>query len=86
MFCFGLLGYFMMKFGFPVIPLLLAIILGPNLEEHLRMSLIISQGDYSIFFTHPIALTFIIISVFSFFGPLVWPLWKKRKAADRKDN
>jgi putative tricarboxylic transport membrane protein len=46
MFCFGLLGYFMIKFGFPVIPLLLAIILGPNLEEHLRMSLIISQGDY----------------------------------------
>jgi len=86
MFCFGLLGYFMMKFGFPVIPLLLAIILGPNLEEHLRMSLIISQGDYLIFFTHPIALTFIIISVFSFFGPLVVPLWKNRKGAARSEN
>jgi putative tricarboxylic transport membrane protein len=81
MFCFGLLGYFMIKYGFPVIPLLLAIILGPNLEEHLRMSLIISQGDYSIFVTHPISLTFIIVSVFSFFGPLVWPLWKNRKDA-----
>ena len=79
MFCFGLLGYFMIKFQFPIIPLLLAIILGPNLEEHLRMSLIISQGDYGIFFTHPICLGFIILSVFSFFGPLVWPLWKNRK-------
>jgi putative tricarboxylic transport membrane protein len=86
MFCFGLLGYFMIKFGFPVIPLLLAIILGPNLEEHLRMSLIISQGDYLIFVTHPISLTFIIVSVFSFFGPLVWPLWKKRRGAARTEN
>jgi putative tricarboxylic transport membrane protein len=81
MFCFGLLGYFMIKFQFPIIPLLLAIILGPNLEEHLRMALIISQGDYLIFITHPICLTFIILSIFSFFGPLVWPLWKNRKRA-----
>jgi putative tricarboxylic transport membrane protein len=86
MFCFGLLGYFMIKFGFPVIPLLLAIILGPNLEEHLRMSLIISQGDYSIFVTHPISVTFIIVSVFSFFGPLVWPLWKNRRSAAKAES
>jgi putative tricarboxylic transport membrane protein len=75
MFCFGMLAYFMKKSGFPVVPMLLAIILGPNLEEHLRMSLIISQGDYSIFFTHPISLTFIIISFFSF----LWPLIRKQK-------
>ena len=86
MFCFGLLGYFMIKFGFPVIPLLLAIILGPNLEEHLRMSLIISQGDYLIFIRHPICLMFIIISVFSFFGPLVWPLWKNRRSATKTEK
>ena len=69
MFCFGLVGYFMKKYGFPVVPMLLAIILGPNLEEHLRMSLIISQGDFTIFFAKPISLTFIIISVISFISP-----------------
>jgi putative tricarboxylic transport membrane protein len=52
---FGLLGYFMRKYEFPVVPMLLAIILGPALEEHLRMSLIISQGDPSIFIKHPIS-------------------------------
>jgi len=76
---FGILGYFMNKYSFPIVPMLLAIILGPALEEHLRMSLIISQGDYSIFFTKPITLTFIIISVVSFVTPLVRPLWKKKK-------
>jgi putative tricarboxylic transport membrane protein len=77
MFGFGLLGYFMKKCGFPIVPMLLAIILGPNLEEHLRMSLIISQGDYSIFITHPICLALIIVSIVSFIGPLVWPLIRK---------
>jgi len=68
---FGLLGYFMRKFEFPVVPMLLAIILGPALEEHLRMSLIISQGDPSIFVKHPISLVFIIIALISFIGPLL---------------
>jgi len=79
MFCFGLLGYFMRKYGFPIVPMLLAIILGPNLEQQMRMSLIISEGDYTIFFRHPISLAFIIVSVFSFAFPLLRPLWKKRK-------
>jgi len=71
MLCFGLLAYFMKKYGFPVVPMLLAIILGPQLEEHLRMSLIISQGNPAIFITHPISLIFIIIAVISFVSPLI---------------
>lgn len=77
MFFFGILSYFMKKYGFPIVPLLLAIILGPSLEEHLRMSLIISQGDPSIFITHPISLTFIIIAIISFIYPLVSPRIKR---------
>lgn len=76
---FGVLGYFMNKYRFPIVPMLLAIILGPALEEHLRMSLIISQGNYAIFFKQPISLTFIIISCFSFVMPLIKPLFDKKK-------
>ena len=47
---FGLLGYFMQKFDFPIMPLLLAIILGPVFEKNARMSLILSDGDPGIFF------------------------------------
>jgi len=78
MFCFGLLGYLMNKYGFPLVPMLLAIILGPNLEEHLRMSLIISQGNPSIFITHPISLIFIIVSIFSFFSSFISSALRRR--------
>ena len=71
MLCFGLLAYFMKKYGFPVVPMLLAIILGPQLEEHLRMSLIIAQGNPMIFLQKPISLIFIIIAVISFASPLI---------------
>ena len=77
---FGVIGYLMNKFRFPVVPLLLAIILGPALEEHLRMSLIISQGDYSIFFTHPISLTFLLMAFFSFILPIIGPVLFKKRA------
>ena len=80
---FGVIGYLMNKFRFPVVPLLLAIILGPALEEHLRMSLIISQGDYSIFFTHPISLTFLLISFFSFILPIVGPVLFQKKNSEK---
>ena len=75
----------MNKFRFPVVPLLLAIILGPALEEHLRMSLIISQGSYAIFFTHPISLTFLVIALFSFSLPLVGPLIRKKSAEEDQE-
>ena len=83
---FGVIGYFMNKFRFPIVPLLLAIILGPALEEHLRMSLIISQGSYAIFFTHPISLIFLVIALFSFTLPLIGPLLKKDTAYKEKST
>ena len=82
MFAFGLMGYFMKKYGFPVVPMLLAIILGPNLEQHLRMSLIISQGDYAIFLKHPISLVFILVAILSFVLPLV----RRKKIDDHQES
>ena len=74
---FGILSFFMKKYGFPVVPLLLAIILGPSLEEHLRMSLIISQNNPMVFITRPISLTFIILAMFSLAAPFIMPTLKK---------
>ena len=59
--------------------MLLAIILGPQLEEHLRMSLIIAQGNPLIFFQKPISLIFIIIAVISFVSPLIRRARKPRE-------
>ena len=45
----------MKKFEYEGAPLVLAFVLGPLMENNLRKSLIMSQGDFSIFFTRPLA-------------------------------
>ncbi len=57
---FGLVGYLMKKAGWPTIPLLLCLILGPILEKSLLQSLILFQGDVLSFARRPLALTLII--------------------------
>ena len=52
---FGLLGYAMSKLGFEPAPLVLGMVLGSRMEEALRQSMIISDGDFSIFATRPIS-------------------------------
>ncbi len=69
MFAFGLLGLAMRWIGMPVVPLLLALVLGGQLEEHLRVALTASKGDISVFFTSPFSLLFLCLSAVS----IVWP-------------
>lgn len=71
MFFFGVLAYLMSKFGFPVIPVLLAIVLGPILEGQFRRALIVSGGDPTVFFTHPLSLIFILLALAMLFSPLI---------------
>jgi len=59
----GGIGYLLRKLDFPLAPLVLGIILGPQLEKSLRTSLEMSAGDYTIFFTRPITLVLLIIAV-----------------------
>src|SRR5699024_6682274 len=63
MFVFGLLGYILLKFEIPLVPLLLALILAPILEKNFMRSILISNGDFSIFFTRPISLTVISVTL-----------------------
>ena len=60
---FGIAGYLFKKFGYEGAPLILGLVLGPMFEVNLRRSLLISQGNFSIFFTRPIALTAIVVCV-----------------------
>jgi putative tricarboxylic transport membrane protein len=75
MFAFGLLGLAMRWIGMPVVPLLLALVLGGQLEEHLRVALTASRGDISVFFTSPFSLLFLCLSAVS----IVWPFISARR-------
>jgi TctA family transporter len=74
MFLFGVLGYAFQKLDYPLAPLIFALILGDMTESALRQSLIMSHGSLAIFFTRPIAATFMLIAALFFAMPVVQPL------------
>jgi putative tricarboxylic transport membrane protein len=55
------------------------------MENNLRKSLIISQGDFSIFFTRPLAAASLILALFLLISPLIPGLGKKRKVIPKEE-
>ena len=51
--------------------MVLALVLGGELESSLRQSLMLSQGDFSIFVTRPISLGFLIVAVLLLIVPVI---------------
>ncbi|MHA7242492.1 tripartite tricarboxylate transporter permease [Paeniglutamicibacter antarcticus] len=69
----GLLGFAMRRFGIPVLPLIIGVILGPRAESQLRKSMQLSAGDPAGLFSEPIAVVvYAIIALV-----LLWPLAAK---------
>jgi putative tricarboxylic transport membrane protein len=71
MLIFGIVGYLIRKFRYEGAPLVLALVLGPMLEEALRQSLILSQGNFSIFVSRPLSLSFLILAVLLLVVPII---------------
>ena len=59
----GVLGYVLAKLDCEPAPLLLGYVLGPLFEEYLRRAMLLARGDPSLFFTRPISLAFMIVTV-----------------------
>lgn len=68
---FGLLGYLFYKFDVPTAPLIVCLVLGSMAESNLRQALVANGNSYSFLYTHPIALVVLIISLVSFFVPII---------------
>jgi putative tricarboxylic transport membrane protein len=71
MLIFGIVGYLMRKFRYDGAPMVLALVLGPMLEEALRQSLILSRGDFSIFVSRPVSLGFLIVALLLLAIPII---------------
>jgi len=59
------------------------LILGPAAEQHLRRTLAISQGDWSVFATHPLSAALLLTSVAVASSGMVAD-WSRRRAARRR--
>jgi len=80
MFLMGAVGFVMLKLAIPAAPFLIAFILGPLLEDNFRQSLLISKGNYAVFFSSGICLFFWAITMLSV-GFLIWQHSKPNRAA-----
>lgn len=73
---FGVLGYFMKRFGFPIAPLLIGFILSPLIEIGFRQAMIVSRGSYDIFLTRPIAAGFLGLALVVCLA-VAWREWRR---------
>jgi putative tricarboxylic transport membrane protein len=77
---FAVLGYLMRKLNYPIVPLVLALVLGNLAENSLRQALTISGGSFSIFFTRPISALFIGAAILAYLTPVIrWAFKGLRK-------
>jgi putative tricarboxylic transport membrane protein len=75
---FGVIGYGFIKLDMEPAPLLLGFILGPMMEENLRRSLLLSEGDWSIFVTRPMSATQLAAAAVMMLVVLLPSIRKKR--------
>ncbi|MGD2269881.1 MAG: tripartite tricarboxylate transporter permease [Desulfobacterales bacterium] len=77
----GVLGYILLRFKWPIVNLVMGFILGEILEQRLRESLSLGEGSPVIFFTRPISLGIILLTVTIVVVPLVLDRQKRKQTA-----
>jgi putative tricarboxylic transport membrane protein len=68
---FGILGYLMRLFGYPIAPVVVGLILGPMAEQQLRRALAISQGDWTTLASTPLSATLLALAVLALVVPML---------------
>lgn len=68
----GVIGYFMRRFGYSVVPLAIGLILGGMLEKRLGQSLIMLDDQWWLMFARPLTLFFFVLTILALFGPFIW--------------
>ncbi|MEH7222632.1 tripartite tricarboxylate transporter permease [Bacillus sp. JJ1566] len=82
---FGIIGLFLKLYDFPIAPMILALIVGTDMEQNFRKSIVAGKGSLDIFVGSPIAITLLILTLLS----LTYPLFmnrRRKKQADLNEN
>jgi putative tricarboxylic transport membrane protein len=74
---FGVVGYVFKKLDYPLAPLVLALVLGDRAEDSFRQSMLVSQGDLSVFFSNPLVGAITALALTMLFWPMVSGLLRR---------
>jgi putative tricarboxylic transport membrane protein len=77
----GILGFLFRRFGIPITPLILGLILGPNLELQFRRALQISAGDYSTLWASPLSKLLYLLLVIALLTPIISRVMRKVRSS-----
>ncbi len=70
----GAIGYVLRRIGAPLAPVMIGVILGPMADQQLRRALAISDGDWTVFLSRPVAAAFLLAAG----AAAVWPWVRPR--------
>jgi putative tricarboxylic transport membrane protein len=79
---FGVIGYYMMKYHYPRVSFLIALILAQLAEDNFWQSVQIARGSYTIFFTRPITVVIFIVLILS----VLYPYFRSYRRRKTRDN
>lgn len=79
----GIIGFFMRRYGYSVVPLAIGLILGGMLETRLGQSMVMLDEKWWLMAARPLSLFFFILTFLALFGPAIWGrLFKQRSPLD----
>ena len=80
--CFGVTGYLMRCWDYPVAPMIVGLILGPMAESQFRRAMQISLGDPWVFFKNPGSATLLALAVLALVAPLLFKQLRSFRGED----
>lgn len=76
----GIIGFFMRRYGFSVVPLAIGLILGGMLEARLGQSMVMLDEKWWLMATRPLSLFFFVLTALALFGKPLWGLLFRQRA------
>ena len=67
----GIIGFFMRRYGFTVVPLAIGLILGEMLKQRLGQSMVMLDEKWWLMFTRPLSLLFFCLTIAALLGPVL---------------
>ncbi|MCW4630027.1 MULTISPECIES: tripartite tricarboxylate transporter permease [Marinomonas] len=87
---FGVLGYIFRKVDIPLVPIILGMLLGPEMEKSLRHALVLSDGDWSVLFNSGLSIGLWTVAILGLIlpmivGPMVRAKMARAKVSEKDD-
>jgi len=83
---FGAIGYLLARLDCEVVPMLLGFVLGQSMEAYFRRAMLVSDGNFSVFFTRPLSLALLLVAFTTVILAVLPALTRKREEVFRESQ